>query len=194
MIESDKDNFKELMVGVGELYGKEMTKPLLRIYFGALEDYTVDQISRALTAHVKSTSKAGTFFPKPADIIRQLEGSPEDQTKNLEDRAELAWGCIEGEIRRIGSYGSLDIGDKQALAAVKAIGGWQRLCMSTYEELVWRKKEFTNAYECYDRTPIDALPSKLPGLVELSEHKQKESGVLEFLLQRAEDHKVKEDD
>jgi hypothetical protein len=171
MQETDKNSFHELMLGAGELYGKEITKPLLRIYFNALEDLTMEQVTHAFSAHIKSTDQAGTFFPKPADLIRQITGAVKEQQQLVEDRAEMAWACIEREISRIGSYGTLELDDKQAIAAVKAIGGWRALCMCTYDQLVWKKKEFFSSYDCYERTDLSALPSKLPGLIELSEHK-----------------------
>lgn len=171
MQETDKNSFHELMLGAGEIYGKEITKPLLRIYFNALEDLTMEQVTHAFSAHIKSTDQAGTFFPKPADLIRQITGSVKEQQQLVEDRAEMAWACIEREISRIGSHGTLELEDRQAIAAVKAIGGWRALCMCTYDQLVWKKKEFVSSYDCYERTPLEALPSKLPGLIELSEHK-----------------------
>jgi hypothetical protein len=35
------------------------------------------------------------------------------------------------------------------------------------------KKEFMSHYSTYDKTPLDMLPSSLPGLVELHNHKEK---------------------
>ena len=173
MLDSDKSNFHELMVGMGELYNKEITKPLLRIYFNALEGLTIDQVSLALSKHTVSADASSSFFPKPGDLVRQLEGTPKQAQQLIEDRAAMAWSCIENAISRIGSYGTLKLEDKQALAAVKAIGGWKSVCACTYDQLVWKQKEFIRAYDCYERTPIEALPDKLPGLIELSEHKQK---------------------
>lgn len=177
MQETDKNSFHELMLGAGELYGKEITKPLLRIYFNALEGLTMEQVAHAFSAHIKSTDQAGTFFPKPADLIRQITGSVKEQQQLVEDRAEMAWACIEREISRIGSYGTLEPEDKQAIAAVKAIGGWRQLCASTYDQLVWKKKEFMSFYDTYERTPLEHLTNKLPGLIELSEHKQEQQGM-----------------
>lgn len=191
MQETDKNSFHELMLGAGELYGKEITKPLLRIYFNALEDLTMEQVTHAFSAHIKSTDQAGTFFPKPADLIRQITGSVKEQQQLVEDRAEMAWACIEREISRIGSYGTLELEDKQAIAAVKAIGGWRQLCMSTYDQLVWKKKEFMSAYDTYERTPLEHLPNKLPGLIELSEHKQEQQQGMKPLMDGLENYRSK---
>lgn len=175
MQEADKNNFKELMTGLGELYTKKIEKPLLRIYFNALEDLTIDEVSAAISMHIKSGDASSSFFPKPGDLIRQLQGTGKQQEQLVEDKAEMAWACIERDIRRIGSYGTLKLDDKQALAAVKSMGGWQSLCMSTYDQLVWKKKEFVRTYECFERTPLEALPASLPGRFELAEHKKEQS-------------------
>lgn len=189
MQETDKNSFHELMLGAGELYGKEITKPLLRIYFNALEDLTIEQVTHAFSAHIKSTDQAGTFFPKPADLIRQITGSVKEQQQLVEDRAEMAWACIEREISRIGSYGTLELEDKQAIAAVKSIGGWRQLCMSTYDQLVWKKKEFMSAYDTYERTDLSMLPNKLPGLIELQEHKQEQQQGMKSLMDGLENYR-----
>jgi len=38
-------------------------------------------------------------------------------------------------------------------------------------KMEWKRKEFIRMYETFERTPLEALPSSLPGLVELSEAK-----------------------
>lgn len=182
MIEQDKRKFKELMSGVGEIYSKDITKPLLSIYFNALEDLSIEQAAQAFTNHVRSTGKESTFFPKPADLIRQIEGSTEQKKDAVEDRAMIAWACVERALSKVGPYGTLKLDDKQAMAAVKAMGGWQSLCKATYDQMTWKKKEFIKTYETFDRTPIENLPASLPGLHELSEHKKQSGHALANLM------------
>jgi hypothetical protein len=71
----DKKEFKSLFDGLAEIYNpdKPMSKMALQIYFNALSDYSIDQIANAVTGHV-TNPKHGTFFPKVADLIRQLQG------------------------------------------------------------------------------------------------------------------------
>ena len=167
MIESDKEDFKMIMVGIGELYNKEITKPLMRIYFSALTNYSLADVESGINAHTMD-SKHGSFFPKPADIVRHLQTGE----ISTEDKAELAWSQVIREIRRTGSYGTLKLDDKQAMAAVKALGSWQQLCNSTEQEMTWKKKEFISVYETYEKTPVEFLPSSLPGRIGLVEHKK----------------------
>ena len=180
MQEQDKDRFSAMMKAAGEIYTKEITKPLMRMYFAALGQVTIDQAEKAMMAHMQDPN-CGQYFPKPADLIRQITGTEKQSERALEDRAALAWACIEGEIRRIGSYGTLNLEDKQAMAAVKAMGGWSQLCASTTEQLTWKRKEFINAYATFERTPVDMLPNKLPGRIEISASKESDNAALQSL-------------
>ena len=170
MQEQDKAAFRDMMMAAGEVYGREITKPLLQMYFAALYQYGIDQAHVAMMAHMQNPD-SGQFFPKPADLIRQISGTSKQQESAIEDKASIAWACIERDIRRIGSYGTLKLDDKQALAAVKAIGGWQSLCQTETSKMEWKRKEFIRMYETFERTPLDALPASLPGRIEMSEKK-----------------------
>jgi len=188
MIDSDKGQFKILMIGAGETYGKEITKPLLQIYFQSLQQHSIDDVSAAFSKHLID-AKHGTFFPKPADIIRHLTAN--DVTS--EDKAELAWMTIMGEIRRTGSYGTLKIDDKQAIAALKNIGGWLNLCQTMENQLQWKHKEFLEAYATFERTPLEMLPTSLPGLEELDQHKNEAKKGLSNLQAGLEAFEAKRD-
>lgn len=170
MQDQDKAAFRDMMMAAGEVYGREITKPLLQVYFAALSQCGIEQVQGAMMAHMQNPD-SGQFFPKPADFIRQMSGTSKQQEAAIEDKASMAWACIERDIRRIGSYGTLKMDDKQALAAVKAIGGWQSLCQTETSKMEWKRKEFIRMYETFERTPLDALPASLPGRIEMGEKK-----------------------
>ena len=170
MQEQDKDTFRDMMMAAGEVYGREITKPLLQMHFAALSHASIEQVQNAMMAHMQNPD-SGQFFPKPADIIKQMTGTTKQQDAVIEDRAAIAWACIERDIRRIGSYGTLKLDDKQAMAAVKAMGGWQSICQTETSKMEWKRKEFIRMYETLERTPLEALPSSLPGRIEMSEKK-----------------------
>ena len=169
MDDSSKKDFAVLFYGTGELYDKPVTKNLLQLYFNALKTFSMDEITAGVNAHMMD-SKHGSFFPKPADIVRHLQAGD----ISTENKAELAWAQVVREIRVTGSYGSLKLDDKQALASVKALGSWKQLCASTVDEMTWKKKEFISMYETYEKTPLDMLPSSLPGRIALVEHKKEQ--------------------
>lgn len=172
MNDVDKRKFMDLMMSAGEVYSKEVTIPMVTIYFQALASLSIEQASGALMAHMQDPN-CGQYFPKPADLMRQIVGTSKQQDAAIEDRAAIAWSCIELQIRRVGVYGSLQLDDRQALATVKAMGGWKDICGTEQAKMEWKRKEFIRMYETFERTPVDALPSNLPGLIELSEHKAK---------------------
>ena len=65
----------ELLDMVAETYGKE--KPsgaVVGLWFNLLSDYTFEQVSWAISQHLKNPN-TGQFMPKPADVIKQLEGT-----------------------------------------------------------------------------------------------------------------------
>ena len=171
MKNEDKRAFFDLMMAAGEVYGREVTQPMAAIYFSALGNASIEQVQEAMMAHMQNPD-SGQFFPKPADLIKQMTGTTKQQDAAIEDRAAIAWACIERDIRRIGSYGTLKLDDKQALATVKAMGGWQSICQTETSKMEWKRKEFIRMYEAFERTPLEALPSSLPGRVELSEVKR----------------------
>ena len=171
MKNEDKRAFFDLMMAAGEVYGREVTQPMAAIYLSALANVSIEQVQAAMMAHMQNPD-SGQFFPKPADLIKQMTGTTKQQDAAIEDRAAIAWACIERDIRRIGSYGTLKLDDKQALATVKAMGGWQSICQTEISKMEWKRKEFIRMYEAFERTPLEALPSSLPGRVELSEVKR----------------------
>lgn len=171
MKNEDKRAFFDLMMAAGEVYGREVTQPMAAIYFSALANVSIEQVQAAMMAHMQNPD-SGQFFPKPADLIKQMTGTTKQQDAAIEDRAAIAWACIERDIRRIGSYGTLKLDDKQALATVKAMGGWQSICQTETSKMEWKRKEFIRMYETFERMPLEALPSSLPGRIEMSEVKQ----------------------
>jgi hypothetical protein len=173
MNDSDKQEFATLMYGAGELYDKQISKTLLQIYFKALESFSIESVSFGLGAHTLD-AKSGSFFPKPADIVRHINANQ----PSAEERAELAWIQIESAIARIGSYGNLNMEDKQALAAVKALGSWSDLCKTNIDKMAFKKKEFLAIYKTYENTPLECLPNSLPGRHQLEHHKTQDSNVI----------------
>lgn len=86
MIEQDKNDFRDVMSVTCELYGKSVSQTMLRLYFGTLQQFTIEQVRQAIGEHI-SDKKSGSFFPKPADIIRKIEG--EDLSPSEEFRQYL---------------------------------------------------------------------------------------------------------
>lgn len=168
MDNSDKQEFATTFYAMGEFFDKKVSTELLLMYFDDLIELSIQEVKYGAKCH-RQDPKHGTFFPKPADIIRHL------QTGKLstEQKAELAWAQIQHCLRANGAYGGLKIDDKQGIAALKSFTTWKEFCAMDANKQTWAKKEFISMYSTYENTPLEMLPSSLPGLVELQNHKEK---------------------
>ena len=180
MNKTDDNKFKEIITAINVTYGEDFTQPQVLLWWNLFKPYRIEDFERAVYQHI-SDPDSGMFSPKPANIMKFITGTAKQNEQAIEDKAELAWHVITGEIRRIGSYGTLKMEDKQALAAVQAIGGWKHLCGLSSDKMTWAHKEFIAAYQNYERTDLAALPDKLPGRIHLENHKRDQQGPSEFM-------------
>jgi len=169
MDDSNKKEFATLYYSMGEYYEKTVSTNLLLMFFSDLSQFTIDEVKEGARLH-RMDAKQGSFFPKPPDIIRHIKSA----SVSTEDKAMLAWGQIMQELRKHGAWGPLELDDKQAIAALKAVHTWKDFCAMPEKDLTWAKKEFIANYRTYENTPLELLPSSLPGLVQLHEHKNQE--------------------
>lgn len=186
MDKNDGNKFKELITAINVTYGEDFTPPQTLLWWNMFKPYPVEVFEKAVYQHMADTEQ-GMFSPKPANIMKFITGTAKQGARDVENRAELSWHQVMDKIQRIGSYGSLKLDDKQAIAAIKAIGGWNKVSMATYDQLVWMKKEFMQAYDTYENTPLERLPSSLPGLVELQQHKCEDRKALGGIMREMEE-------
>lgn len=170
MNSDDKKEFAQIMAATGEVFSKELTKTIMSVYFETLKRYPMDDVRLALGEYMNK----GKFFPKPADISEIIAG----KEMPIADRALLAWSEVENAIRRVGSWGSPNFTDPITPAAVGQLGSWADLCMTPVDKLQWKQKEFMQAFELFERTPQECLPSHVKGRIDLQQERleNKESG------------------
>ncbi len=185
MNNSDKQAFADLIIGTGELYGKPVSKVLLTIYFSAMASYSIQEVTHAVSLHAQDP-KHGSFFPKPADLIRHLKPNE----PSVQDRAELGWMSVVNAISSIGSYGNLKLEDKQALAAVRNLGSWKGLCQTDMKHMDFKKREFMAAYQALENTPLDLLPNHLPGIEEMHNQRLEGKAQTKTLLEGLEQYRL----
>ncbi len=88
MNDQDKDNFEALMSATSAMYRQKTPERIqLMMYFNALSRFCLDDIKSAFNSHIQNPDN-GQFFPKPADIIRYMDGGSET-------RAGEAWTKVE---------------------------------------------------------------------------------------------------
>lgn len=155
MKESERADFAKLLTGVAELYGKKMSPMLMNIYWMALKRFDLVAIRQSINRHVNNVD-IGQFMPKPADVIRYLEG-------DSETHALKAWSKVESAIRKIGGYNTVIFDDPLIAVVVRSMGGWPRLCGMLTKDMPFRAGEFMRRYQhCYDdRKKLNSLPDQV---------------------------------
>jgi hypothetical protein len=150
---TDRKHFGEMLVAVAAVYGKDMSPAVVAIYFSALAPYDLAAVRQAFDRYVRNPD-TGQFMPKPADLIRMIDGG-------TQDLALIAWTEVERSIRRIGSYADVEFADKRIHCVISDMGGWIRLCETTEESLPFVAKEFQTRYRAY------SLRGEVPDATEL---------------------------
>ena len=64
----NQNNFQQTMLKISEVYGKELSKVLISVYWEALGRFKPEHLSKALDLHIASPQD-GKWPPKPAHLI-----------------------------------------------------------------------------------------------------------------------------
>ena len=163
---TDKKRFAQALVTTAELYGKELSKGLAELYFQDLVAYPIDDVLNAMTRHRRDPER-GQYWPKPADLIRQLEGDSESQ-------AMQAWSRTWQAVGRVGTYQTVVFDDPLIHAVVEEMSGWLAFGEFTEEEQPFRAQEFVKRYRAYQAART--LPPYPPKLIGRTEHANATAG------------------
>jgi len=151
MQERDKENFSKMLLGLGELFDKEISEILLSIYWEALKPYPWTVVKEALN----KAAVMCRFFPKPVEIIELIEGSDTEQ-------AEEAWATLLDAIEQCGAYVSVVFADGRIARCIELMGGWEAVNRWKIDELPFRRKDFLAIYKSLPKTG----PAKVVGIIE----------------------------
>lgn len=157
--ETDLKRFAEIMTATSEVYGKPISQIGIDMWFGDLRKYDIRQIYRAFQAH-RQDPKNGKFMPKPSDIIRHIDGLPDELAVN-------AWAKVIEAIRRVGSWGSVEFDDMAIHQVVTQMGGWSKLCSMSLDELSFKQRDFERMYLDAKKSPSEFTPRYLAGVAEI---------------------------
>lgn len=155
MNQSDFDRFSLSLTALAELYGKPLSQGAIALWWQALERFEYEQVSKAIRMHTED-AQAGQFMPKPADLIRALEGT-------ATDRAQIAWGKALDAAQRIGAYSDVVFDDAAIHAVIEDLGGWPKFCRGETAELSYLQHRFTKSYQAYVNRPMLEYPRRLSG-------------------------------
>lgn len=158
MNQSDYLQFVEIWTQACDLYGKPASDGAVNLAFAALDGYDIGDIRTALTAHVRDPD-GGRFAPKPADVIRHIDGDPQS-------KALSAWSKAIDAIAKAGPWNSVCFDDPIIHAVIADMGGWVMFCEMTDEESKYKIHEFQKRYQGYMNRHPETFPGKLIGMTE----------------------------
>lgn len=141
MKQTDFDRFAELLNAWSEIHGKALSTGAIALWWQTLLRYDIDQIEGAFADIVRDPDR-GQFMPKPADLVRMLDGT-------TTDRAAIAWGKVLDAARRVGAYTDVVFDDAAIHAAVEDCGGWPKLCRTSLDDLGYLQHQFSQSYRAY---------------------------------------------
>lgn len=134
----DGKEFTEIWRAVMDDYQRTVTPEGFRLAFAALQDYSLDDIRVAISRHMADSDK-GAFCPRPADVIRWIDGT-------TEDRGSTAWVAVRKAMGSAGAYRSVIFDDPFIHCAIEALGGWPAVCHGKSDALPFLEKDFLRHY------------------------------------------------
>jgi len=155
--------FKDLYIAVHAMYKRPndpQPNPIVyELFYESVKKYGFGSVKKAFSAHIQNPDN-GQWMPKPADIIRMIEGTSKDNS-------HLAWSKVKKSISIVGSYESVVFDDGIIHRVVQDMGGWILLCSTSIEELPFKGHEFKARYTAYrGQGEVPDYPKKLYGICE----------------------------
>jgi len=152
----DREPFAQMLAATFELYGKEISESVLMVWWSSMERFDLDVVREALSRHVLNPD-SGQYLPKPADVVRELQGSKID-------RALVASAELLRAVQSVGAWESVSFLDPIINKVVSEMGGWPSFCECKIDEWPFKSREFEARYRVYAaRGGVSDPPTSLPG-------------------------------
>lgn len=155
MTEKDHPDFIALLTDAMAYYKQDVSKFTIAVWIEACRPFTMEQVRKAMTAHATDPER-GSFAPKVADIIRQLQGT-------ATDRAKIAWGKVYQAMSSVGAYQDVVFDDPAIHAVVMDMGGWSKFCRTETKDLSFAQHQFCEAHKAYTHRGQFEYPRRLHG-------------------------------
>lgn len=166
--QEEKQKFASIVGATAEAVGAKMSSMGIGVFWEVLKGYPIEDIERAFMSHLTDT-ESGQFMPKPADIIRQIDG-------DTNSRALVAWMKVKDAMYSVGYMGSVAFDDPAIHTAIKAVGGWEGINKGQAKDFHFLEARFVKAYRAVSKR-IDH-PKYLPGQ---QERENKARGYTNFI-------------
>ena len=159
MTEHDRDEFRAIIEQLWTLYNQKQKPETMQIagYWEALKVYSLVDVRTALNTHYTNPDN-GQFLPKPADLVRLLQGDSQSQAGQASTKVDKA-------LRIHGPYRDVCFDDPIIHKVIADMGGWVHFCTrSNDDDYVFQIKEFENRYQAYVNRPPAEYPRLLTGI------------------------------
>jgi len=107
---SDRPQFFKVLGGVYDFYGRDLSAFAGQVWWQSCERFDFEQVTKAFSAHLMD-AEHGSFLPKPANLVRVLQGT-------RTDRSLMAWAKVFDAVQRVGAYTSVCFDDGRLGCAV----------------------------------------------------------------------------
>ena len=158
MNQKDKIEFGKCFAASCMVYDLSPNMEKANIYFSLLINYSIADIIKAFAAHPLETDR-GRFFPKPADIVFQIDGSAKQIADKVDQSADLHWSKI---VQFSANGVNPNLNQPEALSALKSIGGIAKVGYTNQSELQWLKRDFIAIYKAIISCKSSELDKSLP--------------------------------
>lgn len=156
---NEHGRFIALIADVQAFYGKDLSEFAGNVWWEAMKPYEYGAVADALNRHCVNPD-SGQFAPKPADVVKMLQGSTQDS-------ALVAWAKVDRAVRSCGVYNSVVFDDPVIHRVIMDMGGWVQLGRKEEKEWPFVAKEFENRYRGYKMR--SETPDYLPVLIGICE-------------------------
>jgi hypothetical protein len=162
---SEKEQLVSLIGDVYAFYRQDFSKFAAGVWVQAMQPFEFKAVADALNRHCVNPDN-GQFMPKPADIVKMLQGSTQDS-------GLVAWSKVDAAIRMRGTYVSVVFDDPVIHRVILDMGGWVQIGGKNETDMPFLKNEFVNRYRGYRmRNEIPAYPPVLIGISEAQNSRQ----------------------
>ena len=122
-------------------YGVRMSPADLMLWLEDLEGIDPEAAIAAFKAH-RVDPDEGKWAPKPADILRRVQGGNDEH-------ARFAWSEVRRAVRQLGPYVSVRFADPLTPTIIGEMGGWGAICEISTFDVAKREKDFISRYMTY---------------------------------------------
>lgn len=163
MNQNDRTDFAKCFAATCLVYDVSPSTEKANAYFSLLGKFSIEQVLTAFAKHPLDPDR-GRFFPKPADIVYQMQGTEKQALELMENKAEVEWAAIVTAAS--GGYEPKNI-SVESRSALRSLGGINKVGYTLEKDLPFLKRDFVALVKSITTAKSDQLDESLPLYSEL---------------------------